>query len=168
MSNDIPADIVDTINRENSSLVLMGAAQRVFGGNIFGGKVEAVLNQVNCNVGVFLYKNFIDLKSILLCYSEKKETFDLFALISSITGFQKKEVTIIYDDIKPTDQIIKRYVQNNYKIEKINYLDGEISEGTVAFFGYEKWKEFELTDYYNKIQILGLPIIILRSNEGKV
>lgn len=65
-TEDVTKEILRTTRKERSNLLLMGAAKSVFNKNVFGGRVKNIVDQAKCNVGVFIDKDFQDIKNVLI------------------------------------------------------------------------------------------------------
>lgn len=65
-TEDVTKEILRTVKKERSNLLLMGAAKSVFNKNVLGGRVKNIIEQAKCNVGVFIDKDFHDIKNILI------------------------------------------------------------------------------------------------------
>jgi Kef-type K+ transport system membrane component KefB/uncharacterized protein YdcH (DUF465 family) len=65
-SEDVTKEIVKTVKREKCNFLVIGAARSIFTNNMLGGRVRTFITQGNCNVGVFIDKDFKDLKKTLL------------------------------------------------------------------------------------------------------
>lgn len=70
-SEDVSKDIVKTVKKENTDLLLIGAAKSVFNKNFLGGRVKSVVEQCKCNIGVLIDKDFSELKKVFILADHK-------------------------------------------------------------------------------------------------
>lgn len=64
-TDEVQNEITRTANKENFDLLLLGSARSVFTENILGGKVKKIINDCNCNTGIFIDRDFTKPKRIL-------------------------------------------------------------------------------------------------------
>jgi Kef-type K+ transport system membrane component KefB len=64
-TDEVQNEITRTANKENFDLLLLGSARSVFTENILGGKVRKIINDCNCNTGIFIDRDFGQPKRIL-------------------------------------------------------------------------------------------------------
>jgi Kef-type K+ transport system membrane component KefB len=171
-SDDIVKEISTASKTEQSSIVLMGAAKRVFGQNILGGKVEKVLSDIDCTVGIFLDKNLEELKSVGVFYSDPIE-FHALLDISSLIYKQTGRIEIIQDSEKEPDRkLIKEHFGKQIPISSFYELNKKkMSSFSLVIIGYKHWLHIEenlekrilfLGEREDFIPSIHIPILIIR------
>lgn len=173
ISDQVTKEISATVKKEQSSLVLMGAAKRIFGDNVLGGKVEAVLSELDCTVGVFLDKHLEEIKSVAVFYEDPIEANSLFSIASKIYDTSTERIHLINDtDNEPDRRLMKEHFGKVIPIIPSWQIDRKkISTYSIVLIGYKHWNDIqknqekkllfagERQDYLPDINV---PILIIR------
>lgn len=173
VSDEIPKEISATVRKEQSSLVLMGAAKRVFGDNVLGGKVESVLSELECTVGVFLDRNLNEIKSVVVFYSDPIEANSLFNIASQIYKASTEKIFLVNDtDTEPDRRLIKEHFGKVIPIIPSWEMNPKkISSHSLAIVGYKHWNDIQKNpekkllfagDRQDFLPDINIPILILR------
>ncbi|MDB5325627.1 MAG: Sodium/hydrogen exchanger [Phycisphaerales bacterium] len=88
-SRDVPSDIARTVHQQNIDLVLMGYHTPVWGRSLLGGIVHRVMTAADCDVAVFVDRNFDKPTRILVPFmgsSHDKLALDMAGRIARATG----------------------------------------------------------------------------------
>ena len=88
-SRDVPSDIARTVHQQNIDLVLMGYHTPVWGRSLLGGIVHRVMTAADCDVAVFVDRNFDRPTRILVPFmgsSHDKLALDMAGRIAKATG----------------------------------------------------------------------------------
>lgn len=64
-TDEVQNEITRTANKEHFDLLLLGSARSVFTENILGGKVKKIINDCDCNTGIFIDREFTHPKRVL-------------------------------------------------------------------------------------------------------
>ncbi len=74
-SEKIAAEIVKTAQASLSDFLFMGSARSVFHGNVTGGIIQEVLQNVRCRVGILWGKEIENIQKVLLIVQDKKALY---------------------------------------------------------------------------------------------
>ncbi|HMV43828.1 MAG TPA: cation:proton antiporter [Leptospiraceae bacterium] len=173
VSDEIPKEISATVRKEQSTLVLMGAAKRVFGDNVLGGKVESVLSELDCTVGVFLDRNINDIKSVAVFYSDPIEVNSLLHVASQIYEHTTEKVYLINDtDSEPDRRLIKEHFGKIIPIIPSWELNiKKMASYSLVIVGYKHWNDIQKNpekkllfagERQDFLPDINVPILILR------
>ena len=173
VSDDVTKEISATVRKEQSSLVLMGAAKRIFGDNILGGKVESVLSELECTVGVFLDKHLHDIKSVAVFYEDPIEANSLLHIASSIYKASTERIHLINDtDQEPDRRLIKEHFGKVIPIIPSWEMNRKkLGTYSLAIIGYKHWNDIQKNpekkllfagERQDFLPDINLPILILR------
>lgn len=145
ISDQIPKEISATVKKEKSTLVLMGAAKRIFGDNVLGGKVESVLSEIDCTVGVFLDKQLDDIKSVAIFYEDPIEAISLFRIGAKIFSKSTERIHLINDsDNEPDRRLIKEHFGKVIPIIPSWQVDRrKIGAYSLVIIGYKHWNDIQ-------------------------
>ena len=173
VSDEVPKEISATVRKEQSSLVLMGAAKRIFGDNVLGGKVESVLSELDCTVGVFLDKHLNEIKSVAVFYEDPIEANSLLQIASHIYKASTERIHLINDtDEEPDRRLIKEYFGKVIPIIPSWEMNRKkLGTYSLAIIGYKHWNDIQKNqekkllfsgDRQDFLPDINLPILILR------
>ncbi|MBP7282477.1 MAG: cation:proton antiporter [Leptospiraceae bacterium] len=145
ISDQVTKEISATVKKEQSNLVLMGAAKRIFGDNVLGGKVEAVLSELDCTVGVFLDKHLEEIKSVAVFYEDPIEANSLFSIASKIYDTSTERIHLINDsDNEPDRRLMKEHFGKVIPIIPSWQIDRKkISTYSLVLIGYKHWNDIQ-------------------------
>jgi Kef-type K+ transport system membrane component KefB len=172
-SDDIVKEISITSKKEQSNLVLMGASKRIFGGNMLGGKVESVLNEVDSTIGIFLDNRLEEIKSVGIFYSDPIESHALYDIASLIYKSSTQKIEIINDsNSDPDRRLIKEHFGKQLPLIQFWELNKKkMNSYSLAIIGYKHWLEIQksiekrvlfLGEREEWIPTIHLPILIIR------
>ncbi|HRG47938.1 MAG TPA: cation:proton antiporter [Leptospiraceae bacterium] len=173
VSDDVTKEISSTVRKEQSSLVLMGAAKRIFGDNVLGGKVESVLSELECTVGVFLDKHLHDIKSVAVFYEDPIEANSLLHIASNIYKASTERIHLINDtDQEPDRRLIKEHFGKVIPIIPSWEMNRKkLGTYSLAIIGYKHWNDIQKNpekkllfagERQDFLPDINLPILILR------
>jgi Kef-type K+ transport system membrane component KefB len=148
-SDDVTKEIIKTTKKEKCNLLLMGAAKAVFNKNVLGGKVKNIIDQAKCNVGVFIDKDFQEIKNVLILtdnvfferFINISERFltnsgcDISFILSEGASrtilpedMQKNERIHFSDNFKADPTSLKQY---DLLITNIDYFESKLRDKTI-------------------------------------
>lgn len=113
-SRDVPSDIARVSRFINSDLILIGHHTPVFGGALLGGVVHRVMTGADCDLGVFVERDFSAPKRILVPFLNSlhdKLALDLAGRIARSTG---AAITIIHVTHPDHDSIARQVVDKTF------------------------------------------------------
>lgn len=174
MTNQITEEITSVIEEENPEFVLIGGAQSIFLDNALGGKVESILANSNTNIGIFLDKNFSEIKSTLVFFKYKIETEILFFVASQIQKNKHSEINIIYKkEHEPDEAQLRKFFSKSAKFTEYSEIERlNVEKYSLAIIGYNHWldiynneEEIKLFLKQEKEVNKNLSILILRARE---
>jgi hypothetical protein len=151
----------------------MGAAKRIFGDNVLGGKVESVLSELDCTVGVFLDKHLNEIKSVAVFYEDPIEANSLLQIASHIYKASTERIHLINDtDEEPDRRLIKEYFGKVIPIIPSWEMNRKkLGTYSLAIIGYKHWNDIQKNqekkllfsgDRQDFLPDINLPILILR------
>jgi hypothetical protein len=91
-SGEVQKEIVKTTETGNYNLLLLGSAKSPFTEDKLGGKIRLLLENTECDVGVFIDNNFNEAKNVLIILNGK---YDLFMKRYLAGFFNETKVTIL-------------------------------------------------------------------------
>ena len=140
-TEDVTKEILKTVRKEKSNLLLMGAAKSVFNKNVLGGKVRNIIDQAKCTVGVFIDKEFHEINNVLILSDNIN-----FERLSNICErlLTNSECKIVFMNSEGADDLANLKINN----ERIQYID-HIKNMDASFL-----KKFDLlitnNDYFER------------------
>lgn len=111
-TEDVTKEVIRTVKREKCNFLVIGAAKSIFTNNMLGGRVRTFISQGNCNVGVFIDKDYKDLKKVLII-PDDVSILNMLGIISLLT--KNSESNIFLAD---TIHINEDYPDINSLVEK--------------------------------------------------
>jgi hypothetical protein len=100
-SGEVQKEIVKTTTTGNYNLLLLGSAKSPFTEDKLGGKIRLLLENTDCDVGVFIDNNFTEAKNVLIILNGK---YDLFIKKYLDSFLKETKVTVLsnsYSEFKP-------------------------------------------------------------------
>jgi len=73
VSSEIKKEILHTVQTEHINFLLTGAAHSVFSENEVGGKIKVLLENIPCEMGVFIKKDFRKKEKVCIVLNESRE-----------------------------------------------------------------------------------------------
>ncbi len=143
MTDSVTQDIIDITKQDRYGFVLMGAAKSIFGENVISGKVENILSEVNCKVGIFLDRGFEELYSLLIYYKYSVEGDALFQLGGLIQKSGTKEINLVYEKgNEPSEDSLRRYFSKSIRTTATSKQSKKLlSKYSLVLIGYNHWLE---------------------------
>ena len=145
ISDNVTKEISATVKKEQSTLVLMGAAKRIFGDNVLGGKVDSVLSELECTVGVFLDKHLDEIKSVAVFYEDSIEANALLLLASKIYKTSTERIHLINDtDKEPDRRLMKEHFGKTIPIIHSWEMNRKkLGTYSLIIIGYKHWHDIQ-------------------------
>jgi Kef-type K+ transport system membrane component KefB/nucleotide-binding universal stress UspA family protein len=118
-SRDIPADIARVVRQQNVDLVLMGYHAPVFTRALLGGVVHRVLTGTDCDVGIFIDRDFTAPQRVLVPFmgsAHDRLALELAGKIGKTLGSQITVIHVTQDKIdQPHDTIERAFADPTQK-----------------------------------------------------
>ncbi len=74
-TDEVQREIIRTANKENFNFLLLGSAKSPFTEDKLGGKIRLLLENTECDVGVFIDNNFSKAENVLMILNGKYDVF---------------------------------------------------------------------------------------------
>ncbi|MDX1958681.1 MAG: cation:proton antiporter [Leptospiraceae bacterium] len=144
VTSNVTNELVSSIQKESYSIVLMGAAQQIFGDNAIGGKVETILSGVQTKVGIFIDRGLAEIKSVLIYYENQEESDALFEIGSAMQSSGVKDMTLVYEkENEPPKEKIREFFSKPIKIVPTSKHSKKVMlEYSLIIFGYKHWVDY--------------------------
>ncbi|RAW02773.1 cation:proton antiporter [Pseudochryseolinea flava] len=171
-TNDISKEITTQANRGKYDLLLVGGSKSLFSADVLGGKVKDYLEDVHCQIGVFVDKDFDVADKILV---PLQDNTDLYLISFAERFIQNNNAKVVLYD---RNRLLKTNMIFSMAVEKINteYADSisvleshQISGDYLKAFNlvmmsYGQWKDFsrQKTSWINYTP----SVLILKSQEN--
>ncbi|MFA4852874.1 MAG: cation:proton antiporter [Bacteroidales bacterium] len=94
-TEDVTKEIIKTAKHEKCNLLLIGAAKSVFDKNALGGKVNSIMEQCKCNVGVFIDRDMRDMKNVLIM-TDRIHLDNLIDISDRLIKNSECKITLMY------------------------------------------------------------------------
>lgn len=106
-TEDVAKDIIRATCNEKPEMLLLGAARSIFNKDVIGGKVKHIIDQVSCNVGIFVDKDFKDISDKVLVIADN--------------AFQERFISVSRFLIANTDCQI-HFISNDSSANFLNHI----------------------------------------------
>jgi Kef-type K+ transport system membrane component KefB len=93
-TEDVEGEIKNSAQEGNYDLVLVGAAKPMFNDKVTGGKLNQLLEESHCNVGVLIDRGFVMAENILILLNTAQDKF-LIQYAERFVSSNKARVTIL-------------------------------------------------------------------------
>jgi hypothetical protein len=146
-SNQVNRDIIQFANNGHFNLMLVGSSRPLFSNEETGGKLKILFEEVNCNIGVLIDKEFSHLRKILALITSQDDQ-EVAAYGEAFLAGEDTTLTIAGTDGAGVTQIFKS--DSHFKASNnIEFLD--IGELTPAFLQHFDLVILNLS-YWNQIK----------------
>jgi hypothetical protein len=122
----------------------LGAANPIFGDNVVSGKVQSILNDVDCNVGIFLDRGFKEITSLIILYKNSSEADQLFKLGGLIQKTGVTDIHLVYEKgNEPPEEKLRANFTRAIRTTTTDKQSKKIfNKFSLLLIGYEHWLEF--------------------------
>ncbi|QQS36724.1 MAG: cation:proton antiporter [Ignavibacteriales bacterium] len=99
-TDEVQREIIRTANKENFDFLLLGSAKSPFTEDKLGGKIRMLLENTECDVGVFIDNNFSKAENVLIILNGKRDLFIKKYLNSFVDSSKITVLSNSYADFK--------------------------------------------------------------------
>lgn len=99
-TDEVQREIIRTANKEEYNFLLLGSAKSPFTEDKLGGKIRMLLENTECDVGVFIDNNFSKAENVLIILNGKYDLFIKKYLNSFVTNSKITVLSNSYTDFK--------------------------------------------------------------------
>lgn len=121
-TDEVQREIIRTANKEEFDFLLLGGAKSPFTEDKLGGKIRMLIENTDCDVGVFIDNNFEKVKNVLIILNDNQDAF----LKKYLNNFIKEaNTTIVSNNIAEIKSGM--FIDQNQNIEMKNLNEIEKS-----------------------------------------